>query len=225
VKPGDRFGRHEPLMMREFIIDPEGDTSDIDAQRELFRTSGRRTRATVVGARQVGPGTIGETVVTFRVREHTFERSVRVAYAPMPGDEIEVAFSADGSQIALDSDERFLSTPPGQGLVFTTPAELAHQRSPEGQREQMDVLKANAQENVKITMIEQLAVQHRAGNLSDEQFESMKANVLDHGTPGPSEPDTADDRLARLEAAHAAGAISEKHYKQMKQAMERAAGR
>src|SRR3954451_5950967 len=38
VKPGDRFGRHEPLMMREFIIDPDGDTSDIDAQRALFRT-------------------------------------------------------------------------------------------------------------------------------------------------------------------------------------------
>jgi hypothetical protein len=82
----------------------------LDRQRELFRT-GQRAQAEVVNV----------------IETRAF---VPARCVPQPGDLIQIAVGDNGSDVALNTDERY-NGPPGQALVFTTPPELAAQRPPE----------------------------------------------------------------------------------------------
>jgi hypothetical protein len=109
----------------------------IDRQRELFR-SGSRAQAEIVGVdapayRRGLRLQRGAAEVTLRLRvdggDIETKAWVPAACVPEPGDLIEVAISADRSEVALDSDERY-DGPPGQALVFTASPELAAKRPP-----------------------------------------------------------------------------------------------
>ena len=106
----------------------------LDRQRELFRT-GQRAQAEVVNVTCVDPLDVKRGVLEFslalRAGGRDIETRARVPARclPQPGDRIQIAVSADGSEVALDTDERY-DGPPGQALVFTTPPEVAAQRPP-----------------------------------------------------------------------------------------------
>ena len=109
----------------------------IDEQRELFRI-GLRAQAEVVGVdapvyrlgQRLKRGA-AEVTLKLRVEGSSVETKawVPAACVPEPGDLIEIAMSADRSEVALDSDERY-DGPPGQALVFTASPELAARRPP-----------------------------------------------------------------------------------------------
>jgi hypothetical protein len=105
----------------------------LDRQRELFRT-GRREQAEVVRAEPQGDRlkrSAHDVALTLRAggQEIAARAWVPSACVPNPGDLIQIAVSDDGSEVALDTDERY-DGPPGQALVFTTPPELAVARPP-----------------------------------------------------------------------------------------------
>jgi hypothetical protein len=115
----------------------------LDRQRELFRT-GQRAQAEVVSVTCLDPLATNAGLRHLKRGAHEYSLALRAggreiethAFAParcvpQPGDLIEIAISDDGSEVALDSDERY-DGPPGQALVFTTPPELAAQRPQEG---------------------------------------------------------------------------------------------
>jgi hypothetical protein len=108
----------------------------LDRQRELFRT-GQRAQAEVVSVTCLNPRHLKRSVCEYSLalraagREIETRAWVPFRCVPQPGDLIEIAVSADGSDVALDTDERY-DGPPGQALVFSTPPELAAQRPQEG---------------------------------------------------------------------------------------------
>ncbi len=114
----------------------------LDRQRELFRT-GQRAQAEVVNVTCLDPKATNAGLRHLKRSVHEYNLSLRAAgreietrafvparCVPQPGDLIQIAVSDDGSDVALDTDERY-DGPPGQALVFTTPPELAAQRPQE----------------------------------------------------------------------------------------------
>jgi hypothetical protein len=96
----------------------------LDAERELFRT-GRRAQAMVVRHHIHGLG--GEQgnlrcTLQLRVDGADIETDVRTfpAWTPNAGSSIQVAIAAEGSTVALDTDERYYG-PPGRALVYSMP--------------------------------------------------------------------------------------------------------
>ncbi|MEA2170220.1 MAG: hypothetical protein QOF76_3520 [Solirubrobacteraceae bacterium] len=218
VRPGDRFPVVSYFSGKPII--ENWDPHALDLQRELFRT-GRRTRATITGVRRTGRGwhNVWERALTLQTPEQAYEAPVFLCYVPKPGDEIEIALSPDGAHIALDSDERFLADGAAQGLVWTTPADVAYARSPEGQRAQMDAIAQAGEEQGKIMRLEAIAESLRKGDITQAQFEAVKTQIL-AGTPAPPSP---EELTARLDAAYAAGQISKFQYQAMKRVNERRA--
>jgi hypothetical protein len=186
------------------------DRRDIDLQRELFRTS-PHVLAEVVNYKhgKVSLGTRhgeAEYVLTLRVGDEQLEARAYLAYLPGPGDVILIARSADGSQIALDTDERFIGGR-AQGLVFNTPPEVARMRTPEGVAEQRDAAMAKIQERM-------LAGQRR--------LQEMEADgrIPTAGIPQGDAQSPQALGLARLEMMRAAGSITEQQFQTMKAALQ-----
>jgi hypothetical protein len=101
---------------------------DIDRKREVFRT-GQRMQAEIVSYSRglwVKRG-VHEYTFVLRANGQEFEAKAwtPASCLPQPGDVIQVA--VNGSEVVLDSDERY-DGPPGQALVFTTPPEIAAER-------------------------------------------------------------------------------------------------
>jgi hypothetical protein len=138
----------------------------LDDQRELFRT-GQRAQATVVSVTCLSPHrerrSTREYSLTLRAGGQEIEARAWAPFrcVPQPGDQIEIAVSADGSDVALDTDERY-DGPPGQALVFTTPAPAAGEVSAEDAA-QPGAASAPAGENPAVVrLLAQLAAMKQA---------------------------------------------------------------
>jgi hypothetical protein len=105
---------------------------------------------------------------------------------PQPGDLIQIAVSDNGSEVALDTDERY-DGPPGQALVFTTPPELAAQRPQE----------ASLSEQVAGQQAKLAALQERTA-AGMARIEACRA-----GETPPSSADVAAEGAAQTGAASA----------------------
>jgi hypothetical protein len=191
----------------------------IDRQRELFR-SGSRAQAKIVGVdapayRRGLRLQRGAAEVTLRLRvdggEIETKAWVPAACVPEPGDLIEVAISADRSEVALDSDERY-DGPPGQALVFTASPERAAEAPPqppidvEANRPwtAARVSEYNSARHAKLTAatapqaqqprddprdhLARLGELLKSGAISQEQYAALEANLLAGDGAPPIEP-------------------------------------
>jgi hypothetical protein len=184
------------------------DRAEIDAQRKLFRAS-PHVLAEVVNYKhgKLFGGRHGEAEVVFtlRVDGEQIEARAYVSYFPGAGDVILIARSADGSQIALDTDERFTGGR-AQGLVFNTPPEVARMRTKAGVTEQAGAAMATIQEQAA-------AGQRRLQELA------ASGQIPSSGNPQADAHARMVAGLARLQQARDAGAMSEKQFQQYKAAM------
>jgi hypothetical protein len=207
---------------------PEQQDAGLAADRELFR-SGRRVPAQVVGVEHdewARHGAYGH-VLTVEAEGKQSVSSVRLplACAPPDGAGILIAIGEDGT-VALDADERFYG-PPGRALVFSQPpAGYQARTSQQVQTDAVDraagMLQAaeSQKRDLILAQIERVAAMRDQGKMSEAVFESTKAGLLAQIDGSPSaNAGPAADRLARLEAARAAGRLTEKQYEQMKAAL------
>ncbi len=157
-------------------VPPLGDPGR-NAERELFR-QGRRAEAEVVGWDDAGgfAGQSFEYPFTLTLRADDREHQVQVRadephFVPDVGDRIQVAISDDGSDLALDTDERFYG-PPCRVLVWSTPSEVARRRARAagGAAPAGGSLAAEAQ-------VAALEAMRDRGQITAEQFEAMKARL------------------------------------------------
>ena len=155
---------------------PLGDP-ERDAERQLFR-EGRRAEAEVTRRDDAG-GFAGQSfeypfTLALRVddREHQVEvRADEPHFVPDVGDRIQVAISADGSELALDTDERFYG-PPCRVLVWSTPPEVARRRA----QAAGGVAPAGGSPAAP-AQIGALEAMRDRGQITAEQFEAMKARL------------------------------------------------
>jgi hypothetical protein len=143
----------------------------IEEDRELFR-SGRQAEAELIRSQdEKRTGTSEALKRTLTVRVEGREIDV-VAWTPLsiwpePGDLIKVAVSADGSKVALDTDERW-DGHPGRALIFTRPPNAI---PPEIRRD--------------LAALEQAK---DSGKLPESVFEQMKGNMLAAAQPASEQP-------------------------------------
>jgi hypothetical protein len=174
----------------------------IDRQRELFR-SGSRAQAEIVSVdapayRRGLRLQRGAAEITLRLRvdgdEIETKAWVPAACVPEPRDLIEVAISADRSEVALDSDERY-DGPPGQALVFTASPGLAAEAPPQ-------------------PPIDVEANRPWTAERVSEDNASRHAKLMAAATepPGQQRQEDPRDHLARLSGLLNRGAITKEQY-------------
>jgi hypothetical protein len=212
-----------------FEVEPLGtlrtdpaDRAKLDGQRELFRT-GRRTR----GAFTMGAMTGGNEDVhhgTFhwagwlKVEDRDYHLKLWIPTSSVPeiDDTIEVAVSADGSSIALDSDERF-DGPPGQALVLVHPPadrpEPTKQEAVQATAARMSGLVASATEQQwlgQLSALQNLASFRAQGTMDEASFEIPKGQILSRLLAQPASPSPPPPGLqAALDALRASGALTD----------------
>jgi Short C-terminal domain len=196
---------------------------DLDAERDLFRT-GRRLEAKVIGSHmqllQFSPH--GENQhYTLRLLADGTEYETKVwahgECVPSEGHLIQIAVSPDGSQVALDTDERYYG-PPGRALVWTVPFE---------QTEAGLVQAATAQLNERLQIqLDRIDAMHAAGKLTDAAYEQARANILGAmgEAAGSGEPPAHTARspqaqtmqLAAVSKMHADGKLTDEQFETAK---------
>jgi hypothetical protein len=212
-----------------FAVDPMGsmqsdpaDRATLEAQRELFR-SGHRARGTftmggITSANEsVRRGTF-HWAGSIRIDdiEHHLDLWVPSSSAPEAGDEIEVAVSADGSHVALDSDERF-DAPPGQALVLVHPPagtpEPTEAEVLQASNARMAELQTSGSDQRWLTQlgaIENLANVLAQGGMDEASFAIPKGQIVSRLVALPVSPLAASpELLARIDGLHAAGALTD----------------
>jgi hypothetical protein len=211
-----------------FAVDPmgtmhsdEADRATLDAQRDLFRT-GHRARGTFTmggltgGNENVRRGAF-HWAGSIRVEdgEHHLELWVPTSSAPEIGDEIEVAISPDGTQVALDSDERF-DAPPGRALVLIHPPAAPEPTRAEVVQASTERLAAaqtsgtEMQWMAQLSAIANLASARDQGAMDAASYEIPKGQIVARlvglpASPGPASPAL----LARIDGLRAAGALTD----------------
>jgi hypothetical protein len=208
-----------------FAVEPLGtlrsDPADrelLDGSRELFRT-GRRSRGTftmggLTGINDIRHGTF-HWAGSIKVddREYPVQLWVLPASVPEVGDMIEVAVSADGSQLAFDSDERF-DGPPGQALVLipapagTRPTE---QETVQANVDRMSAMQASGLEQQwqgQLTALQNLA--NYREQMDEASFAVPKGQLLSRLLSSPASPNPpAAAVLASINALHVSGALDD----------------
>jgi hypothetical protein len=165
----------------------------LDRQRELFRT-GQRAQAEVVSVTCLDPKATNAGLRHLKRGAHEYSLALRAggreietrAFAParcvpQPGDLIEIAISDDGSEVALDTDERY-DGPPGQALVFTTPPELAAQRPQEGSLSdrvfgQTNVASAPSDDMVAVISAQMVRLKQARGRMGKHYEQTVRAQL------------------------------------------------
>jgi hypothetical protein len=199
---------------------------EFEAQRELFRT-GQRAQAEVQDAK---PGILQRRQAahyTFTLNVDGQELQTKawaIPYcAPGPGDMIQIATNADRSQVALDTDERF-DAPPGQGLVFTMPPEVAAARDrPIVGTTEPSPAGFNDKYTLAIQQIDDLWARR---GITHDNWQMMRGNLVaaqerlaSRNAPAAGAAPAPDitDQLKQLGDLHAAGSLTDAEFADAKQ--------
>jgi hypothetical protein len=191
---------------------------DRDRERELFRT-GTRAQGQVVSFTNGMWDKFGAVEYTFTLQggTTTFQAQAWLVQGCMPqaGDVIQVAVSADGTEVALDTDERYTGGP-GRALVWTVPPDIAAQRAEKAKSDAVMVDRmAHETEVYRQTGMtsSMLALQQQAGaSVASGQLDQQLANVKSARQVMGAGYETMVRML--LDRARASGALDEDAYKQ-----------
>jgi hypothetical protein len=169
--------------------------ASLDAERELFKT-GIRGQATVLATKAGWMSNHESNEVTFTLRtgdqEFTAARWLASAYYPEIGDAIEIAVSPDGTQVALDTDERYTGGK-GRALVFRTPAAEQAKRDDLARR-----AAGPATDDLLGRLDQQLAQMKQARTTMGKQYEKTVRKILDtYLRTGQIDEAGYQERLAR----------------------------
>jgi hypothetical protein len=177
---------------------PVKQDSDLNKERRLFQAGPQREA--IVTHRSFGVllerhGTVKCTLrMLVDSAEYEKEFWVDPELAPDVDDQVQVVVSADGSQVALDTDERYYG-PPGRCVVWTVPAEVQAMRDdPNGVQSQLYWKQKQVD----------------SGKITQADFDAAKARLL--GPQPGVVPGAGTHQMAVLQQALDSGQMSQEDF-------------